>query len=270
VKAPTDRAIARALALLVKRDHALRGPRADGRHEVVGPTGAPLMLLAAATADALRREGLVDAHGRATSEGAARLRRSNSRSEPFAAQHRAVERVTIEDEGGERRIDVNLAESPLAWLRSRRGRGGAPLIGDAQFAAGERLRRDATRAAMTPSVTSRWDLAPTRARRDGGRLEPSDAILAARAKVERALEAVGPELAGLLLDVCFFLKGLETVERERDWPPRSARVVLGVALDRLARHYGLIAPPVDAPARPDIRHWRDPTAKPRVMPPTEG
>jgi hypothetical protein len=78
-------------------------------------------------------------------------------------------------------------------------------------------------------------------------------VIAARQRVDRALTSVGPEFSGLLMDVCGFLKGLETVEAERSWPARSGKVILGLALQRLARHYGYGAQ--TGATRSPLRHW---------------
>lgn len=91
----------------------------------------------------------------------------------------------------------------------------------------------------------------------------SDTVLAAKERVSATLGSVGPEFAGILLDVCCFLKGLELVERERNWPQRTAKVVLGLALDRLARHHG-IRTEIRGPVRVPTRHWRAPDARPSM------
>lgn len=138
---------------------------------------------------------------------------------------------------------VNDSESPLAWLARRKGRDGQAMISPEQFVAGEKLRADFTRGHLSPRVTSDWS-APTgrrpRGSGGGGAGEMTDIVIASRQRVRLALEACGPEFSGLLMDVCCFLRGLEDVEHERGWPPRSAKVVLQLALDRLARHYGFL------------------------------
>ncbi|WP_296583412.1 DUF6456 domain-containing protein [Xanthobacter sp.] len=147
----------------------------------------------------------------------------------------------------------NPAESPLAWLARRQGKDGRTLVDAAQLQAGERLRADFTRANLTPRVTSRWSEVS-----GAGTPEAfTDMVLAAKLRVSRALTAVGPELSGVLLDVCCFLKGLETVEREHGWPARTAKVVLCLALDRLAAHYGISASATGRD-RARMRAWQAP------------
>jgi hypothetical protein len=115
---------------------------------------------------------------------------------------------------------------------------------------------------MTPRVTMSWSaISPgQRRRRSGMAFRPdadvADHVAAARERVRRALSAVGPELAGILIDVCCHLKGLEEAERTAGWPQRSGKVVLQLALTRLARHYGIGSPPGARAAPPGhVRHW---------------
>lgn len=169
---------------------------------------------------------------------------------------RRIDHVEVEIDGVRRAVAIDLEESPLGWLARRRGRDGRSFIAPVQLIAGERLRADFTRAGMAPRLTANWD-AVTRSDRAGGAvgLNASEAMLAARQRVGRALEAAGPEFSGLLMDVCCFLKGLEQVEQERCWPARTAKVVLALGLDRLARHYGLSAA-AHGPARARTRAWK--------------
>ncbi|MEH6950154.1 DUF6456 domain-containing protein [Nitrobacter sp. NHB1] len=159
----------------------------------------------------------------------------------FRAQHLTLAEREIMTDAGVATVLANDSESPLAWLARRKGRDGRAMISPDQFVAGERLRADFTRGNLTPRVTSNWS-APTGGRPRGSgtsACEMTDLIVASRQRVRLALQACGPEFSGLLMDVCCFLRGLEDVERERGWPPRSAKVVLQLALDKLARHYGL-------------------------------
>lgn len=192
---------------------------------------------------------------RMSAAGAAHRKRANAGQEGFREQHGSVALASIAKEHGSERLRVELDESPLDWLRRRRDREGAPFIEAAHFQAGERLRSDITQAGLLPSVTARWD--PVRG--DGGPRGPADAsdrMIGARQRVRHAFDAVGADFSDLLIDLCGFLKGLETIERERRWPPRSAKVVVRLALARLAEHYGLASEAKGPATSRRIRAWQ--------------
>jgi hypothetical protein len=134
--------------------------------------------------------------------------------------------------GGGRRVSVNRAESPLAWLASR------GLVDARQNEAGERLRGDYERAQLAPAVTMRG-----RQRVDGGdggeRGDPGAGQIAAKRRFDAAVAALGPGLGDVAWRVVCAGEALPVAERGLGWPARSGRVVLGLALDRLAHHYGL-------------------------------
>jgi hypothetical protein len=167
-------------------------------------------------------------------------RRRQGGAEAFRAQHHML--ATAQPRGEARQALTDLDESPIATLARRTGKDGTAFLSPDLITAAERLRRDFEIGRLQPRVTANWSASVNRGRRTGeigGAQDLTEMALSARRRVERAMEAVGPELSGILIDVCCFLKGLEMVERERCWPARSAKLVLRIALQTLARHYGL-------------------------------
>jgi len=135
--------------------------------------------------------------------------------------------------------EINDAESPLAWLRSRKDKTGRPLISVEQFMAGERLRSDYERSCLERRVTASWDL-PSGRTGGNSAADLTGAALTARQNLNEALDEAGPELASILVQVCCLAAGIEQAERILDLPRRSGKAVLGLALTALARHYGYI------------------------------
>jgi uncharacterized protein DUF6456 len=141
-------------------------------------------------------------------------------------------------------LDFNCAESPLAWLRTRKDGSGRALISEAQYSAGIRLHGDFMAAKLMPSTTMLWQARSEEANVRGSRgdlLQQSEKVIAAKERYYAALSAVGPELSGILVEICCHATGIAAAERLLGLPRRSGKVVLQLALTRLARCYGLLA-----------------------------
>lgn len=214
---PADNALLRRVA-----GKAMSGCDGTGRFEATSAIEADAMAR-------LARDELVLAtpDGTALSElGRAALDREGS---PDAPNRWLVRRGNA----GREPLIENLAESPLAWLMRRR------MITPRQFEAGERLRGDYMLASRPPSVTMRWDAMPTAkgAKGPAERMDPTTAQISAKRRLAAATEDAGPGLGAILARVVCLGEGLEVAERAIGWPARAGKVVLGLALDRLAAHY---------------------------------
>ena len=132
-----------------------------------------------------------------------------------------------------RSVTVNLTESPLGWLFTRK------LITRRQYDAGERLRSDWERAQLAPRVTMTWDGAPVARGRggEGGRPDLSGTQIDAKRRFDAAVAAAGSGLADILWRIVCAGEGMRDAETALGWPARSGRLVLAFALDRIADHY---------------------------------
>ena len=132
-----------------------------------------------------------------------------------------------------RSVTVNLAESPLGWLLSR------GLVTHRQFDAGERLRADWERAQLAPRITMSWDAAPVSGRRggSGGNVDLSGSQIDAKNRFHAAIDAAGPGLSDILWRVVCSGEGMREAETALGWPARAGKLVLTLALDRVADYY---------------------------------
>lgn len=168
-------------------------------------------------------------------------RAARNRSDPRLLAERALpqdgeERHNREPKGMRARsVTVNLAESPLGWLHAR------GHLSDRQFDAGEKLRADWERTNLAPRITMRWDAAPVAGgkRRAPAVLDESETQLAAKLRFENAIEHLGSDLSDIAWRIICGGEGIPVAEKNLGWPARSGKLVLKIALDRLANFYRL-------------------------------
>jgi hypothetical protein len=132
-----------------------------------------------------------------------------------------------------RSVTVNLAESPLGWLFAR------GHVNQRQYDAGERLRQDWERGQLSQRVTMAWDSAPLSRSRGGSRdaMDLGSSQLDAKRRFEAAVSEAGPGLSDILWRVVCAGEGMRDAETALGWPTRAGKLVLGIALDRVADYY---------------------------------
>ena len=134
---------------------------------------------------------------------------------------------------GVRSVTVNMVESPLGWLFAR------GKVTRRQFDAGEQLRSDWERGGLSANVTMRWNGAPVGRHRGSSRgpADLLDAQIDARTRFEEAVSAAGSGLSDILWRVVCSGEGMREAETALGWPARAGKVVLSLALDRVADYY---------------------------------
>jgi predicted transcriptional regulator len=212
---------------------------------------------------------------RVTSDGKRYLKRLMCQvdefdGDQFQSQHQDLKPATELGFNAMIRAKVNLNESPLMRIKQLRTKTGEAFLSNSEFQAGERLRKEFELSQMTPQITMNWDRlgngGGSKNYGAGGKAELGDNAIAARQRLNKTFAVVGPELSGVLQDICCYLKGLGEVERERVWPQRSAKLILKIALGVLARYYGFEVEYMPNKGNPTMRHWGVEDYRPKVIP----
>ncbi len=174
----------------------------------------------------------------------ARAKRPAKATAPIDGNRRLVDRPHPDDlldpaklgrPGTIRRVTVNLRENAIDWLHAR------GHLTDRQLAAGNRLRADFERGQLGAQTTMRWDNAGSGGGRRAAPAAPdlSANAIDAKQRFQGALDAAGPGLSDILWRIACEGQAMAEAEKGLGWPTRSGRLVLTLALDRVAGFYGL-------------------------------
>jgi hypothetical protein len=239
----------KALARLA-HDSAVLAPDREGPGHAVYLHGdrrrRPLTRLKPEDVHVLATDGAIIPSGIAgcwllSGPGRGRVRREAAEADPFQLQHGArVARPVIDADGAIR--TVRATESPVARLARIADSAGVAFFAGREIAAARELWEDHERGLGGLLRGSDWSAPPigTVARGPGGAQESAViGAMAARQRVDAALAVPPRPLAAAVKAFLLDETGLEALEHQRRWPTRSAKLVLKIALDLLADHYGL-------------------------------
>jgi hypothetical protein len=131
-----------------------------------------------------------------------------------------------------------LVPDPIARLA--KSSGAQPFLSDHHLEAARRLAALFWKARLNQRVTMSYD--PTRIGNKAGGAPQGDMALSvaeARAQLNRLASALPQDCWSVLSDVCGYQLGLQDIETQRQWPRRGAKLVLRIALEQLAHHWGI-------------------------------
>ncbi|MGL1922066.1 MAG: DUF6456 domain-containing protein [Hyphomicrobiales bacterium] len=130
--------------------------------------------------------------------------------------------------------------SPIYKLYNRQRNIRHKYLNETHLQAGQQLFDKFVNANLQPNITMNWEKLASAPQphytgvKDTGL---GESLYLARKQLYEALEYVGEDFAAILVEVCLFGNGLEATEKALAWPARSGKLLLTMALDRLAQYY---------------------------------
>lgn len=237
----------KAIARLAAAD-ALLAPARTGLWHGVFPKGdrrrRPLAKITHEDLHLLLAEGALQPAGfagcyRLSGPGHAFRARDAADAEPWRAQHgEIVERMVMNDAG-----DFHpMRGADIAGPFGRLLRATAPgFFTPRDVAAARTLWEDWEKSQRGLVGGSNWSAPPrgSASRGPGGAQETAaNGAIDARRRVDAALGALPLSLSNAVRAACIDGLGFDAIERMCRWPARSGKLVLKLALDLLANHYG--------------------------------
>lgn len=114
----------------------------------------------------------------------------------------------------------------------------APFLSAHHVLTANRIADLINKAQIRANITQNLDaLALPKAKGARGASEIGDFAIDCRAKLQALLDVLPKDCRRVLIDVCGFEKGLQQIEFEMQWPRRSAKLVLRMALEIAASHW---------------------------------
>ncbi len=161
------------------------------------------------------------------------LRRQLSGGTGFGEQHRQMEKT---GEG----LCLNLRESALRILATK-NKGKPAFLMPHHLAAANRIHTLVLRAQMIQRTTMSYDPGRVGGKKSGSSVtfDMADSAVDAKKQLFNLLGMLPADCADVIMDVCGFQKGLQLIETERQWPRRSAKLILRIGLEQLAVQFGL-------------------------------